>query len=308
MNPNQHGFRSGFSCLSQLLQHFDHVKKLLEEGQNIDVIYLDFEKAFDKLDFEITLQKLQELGVSGKILDWIRSFLSQRKQCVVVEGVKSGQEPVLSGVPQGSVVGPLLFIVMLRDIDRGVSSAWVSSFADDTRVLAGVSTVEGVVALQEDLEKIYQWAAQNNATFNSTKFECLRYGRNKSLINSSKYYSNTLTEIESKPSVRDLGVTMSADGSFADQISNVTTSANLKCWWILRSFITRDRMPLVTQWKSLVQPILEYCCQLWCPNSPGLIQKLEKVQLNYFRKISGMSDLDYWDQLKRLNMYSLQRR
>ena len=197
---------------------------------------------------------------------------------------------------------------MLRDIDSGVSSAWVSSFADDTRVLAGVSTVEGVVALQEDLEKIYQWAAQNNATFNSTKFECLRYGRNKSLINSSKYYSNTLTEIESKPSVRDLGVTMSADGSFADQISNVTTSANLKCWWILRSFITRDRMPLVTQWKSLVQPILEYCCQLWCPNSPGLIQKLEKVQLNYFRKISGMSDLDYWDQLKRLNMYSLQRR
>ena len=130
MNPNQHGFRAGRSCLSQLLQHFDKITRLLEQGKNVDIIYLDFSKAFDKLDFKICLQKLHNMGITGRIYRWLGSFLTIRMQCVVVGGAKSHMEPVISGVPQGSVIGPLLYLIMMRDIDDGILSAHVSSFAD----------------------------------------------------------------------------------------------------------------------------------------------------------------------------------
>ena len=128
---------------------------MLEEGKNVDVIYLDFAKAFDKLDFEITLRKLHTMGIRGKILNWLRSFLTGRKQSVCIDGFKSKMEPVISGVPQGSVIGPLLFLILLSDIDSQVLTCSVSSFADDTRVLAGVSDPSDVVRMQADLTIIY---------------------------------------------------------------------------------------------------------------------------------------------------------
>ena len=308
MNPNQHGFRAGRSCLSQLLQHHDRITKLMEEGMNVDVIYLDFAKAFDKLDFNITIQKLHSIGITGKLLIWIQAFLTNRKQCVYVEGSKSCMEPVISGVPQGSVVGPLLFLIMLHDIDENIAASYVSSFADDTRVLAGISGADDVDNLQADLEKIYQWADKNNSVFNASKFQCLRYGVNKNIISDTVYYSNTQSTIESESSVSDLGVIMSSDAKFSEHITNITTKASLKCSWILRVFRTRERIPLTTLWKSLVIPILDYCSQLWCPSSAVQIQNIEKVQSNFFKKIAGMAHLDYWEQLRVLKMYSLQRR
>ena len=308
MNPNQHGFRAGHSCLSQLLQHFDYITKLLEEGENIDVIYLDFAKAFDKVDFAITLKKLLKMGVIGKVYRWIRSFITGRNQVVYVDGQKSEAVPVQSGVPQGSVVGPLLFIIMLHDIDNTVSSAHVSSFADDTRVSAGVTSHREIAQLQADLDLIFQWASQNNAMFNPDKFECLRYGSNETLKESSSYLSSDGSTITSKPSVKDLGVTMGASASFEEHIAHITSAANLKCAWILRTFKTRESLPLITLWKSLVLPTLDYCSQLWCPSTPGTIQCIEKVQMSFLKKIHSMSQLDYWQQLKSLRMMSLERR
>ena len=308
MNPNQHGFRAGHSCLSQLLQHFDEVTKLLENGKNVDVVYLDFAKAFDKLDFFITLQKLFNLGISGKIFQWIQAFLSNRRQCVFIEGQKSNMEPVISGVPQGSVIGPLLFLIMIRDIDAGISSSSVASFADDTRVLIGASSTDDVNKLQSDLNIIYQWAGENNATFNTGKFQCLRYGFNQELKDSTTYCSVTGSPINSQTSVRDLGVTMSDNAIFSEHTANIVMSAGLKCGWILRTFKTRKSLPMLTLWRSLVIPILDYCSQLWNPSKPGLIQLIEKVQVNFLKKITDVSQMDYWEQLKFLKIYSLQRR
>ena len=308
MNPNQHGFRAGRSCLSQLLHHFDQVTKLLEQGKNVDVIYLDFGKAFDKLDFQITLQKLHKIGVVGKLHRWIKAFLTGRKQSVVVQQNISGETSVVSGVPQGSVIGPLLFLIMIKDIDSNTMSSFVSSFADDTRVMAGIDSIHDVQNMQTDLDVIYQWARNNNAVFNADKFECLRYGGNQELISSTHYLSNSATPITSCTSVRDLGVTMCSDATFSEHIAKSCTAASLKCGWILRTFKTRERLPLLTLWRSLVMPILDYCCQLWSPAAAGLIQKIEMVQVSFLKKIVGMGSLDYWEQLDRLNLYSLERR
>ena len=308
LNPNQHGFRAGRSCLSQLVQHYDKITKAMEEGKNVDVIYLDYAKAFDKLDFDITLQKLNRLGISGRVYAWINSFLNGRKQIVHVKGAKSDPEPVISGVPQGSVIGPLLFLILLGDIDEKVTSASVSSFADDTRVMGEVRHPEDVSSLQRDLDAIYEWSAENNTQLNAEKFDCMRYGYDSGIKTSTCYTASDGSSIHPKDTVKDLGVLVSSDGSFREQVSNVVLTANLKCAWVLRTFSTRERKPMLTLWRALVLPILDYCCQLWSPAALGQINALEKVQSAFFKKIAGLAGLDYWQQLSTLHTYSLQRR
>ena len=251
---------------------------------------------------------MEALGISGKLGRWIFSFLTKRIQTVIVNGQKSQSKQVISGVPQGSVLGPLLFLILLGDIDKEVAHAYISSFADDTRSVMGVTSEEDIQALQSDVNSIYEWADENNMKFNSKKFECLRYGPNNHLKSSSHYTSDDGNQIKEVDHVRDLGITLSSDGTFSKHIQNITESARSQCGWILRTFLTRDKIAMMTLWKSLVRSKLEYCCQLWNPLKKGDIQAIEQVQRNYIRKITGMHALSYWDQLKALSIYSLERR
>ena len=130
------------------------------------VRYLDFAKAFDKVDIGVSLQKLHTLGIRGKLGRWLFAFLNDRRQAVVLDGKKSQQQQVISGVPQGSVLGPLIFLVLIGDIDKEVVHAFLSSFADDTRVGCGIESDEDVKLLQQDLEAVYRWATTNNMMFN----------------------------------------------------------------------------------------------------------------------------------------------
>ena len=136
---SHHAFRNGRFCLSQLLAHFDLVTKLMEGGKSVEVIYLDFSKAFNKVDMGVTLEKLKSIGMNGKVGRWLQSFLTGRQQSVVINREQSDPQPVVSGVPRGSVLGPLLFLVLIGDIDEGVVSSFLSSFADDTRITYGIS-------------------------------------------------------------------------------------------------------------------------------------------------------------------------
>lgn len=309
-NPSQHGFRIGRSCLSQLLSHYDKIISTLEDGNNADVIYLDFSKAFDKVDIDILLKKVANLGIGGKIGMWLHSFLTNRSQSVLVNGVKSESAPVISGVPQGSVLGPLLFLILIADIDRGLIIALLSSFADDTRMIAAVSTLLQITNFQIDLESVYDWAQSNKMEFNDLKFELLRYWVfDNDLQYCTNYTSHIGSIIQDKESVKDLGVLMCNDGKFDTHIFNVIVKVKRLVSWVLRTFKARTGDVMLTLWKLIILPHIEYASQLWCPLRKGLIQKLEDLQWSYLRKIKvSIPQKNYWSILSHLKMYSLERR
>lgn len=308
LNSEQHGFRSGRSCLSQLLAHYDRILNELEKCDGVDVVYLDFAKAFDKVDFGITLQKISALGINGKIGQWIRSFLSNRSQSVIVNGVRSSNAEVKSGVPQGSVLGPVLFLIMMGDIDQEVRDSFLSSFADDTRVGHNIKSQSDEADLQDDLNRIYLFAEQNNMAFNSAKFELVRYRKPGSEIGPPPYTTPEGELITEKHDVRDLGVTMSNDGGFRDHIQNIRQKASMVSSWILRTFKSRHKDVMLTLWKTMVRPHLDYCCQVWNPTLLSDKATLEQIQKSFVYKIRGFEHLNYHERLKEFGLYSLERR
>ena len=305
-NINQHGFRRGRSCLSQLLEHYTEIIHLICEKGSVDVAYLDFAKAFDKVDHGILIRKLMKVGVGGPILKWIHEFLTNRKQVVMVEGEKSEESPVTSGVPQGSVLGPLLFLIHIYDIDADMKYAKASSFADDTRVMKKIKDFTDCQNLQEDLEAVYKWAQDNNMAFNDNKFELLRYGNHP--FPSHKYVTGSGEVVEEKSQVKDLGVIVQNDAEFKTHIDVIVNKCNKVMGYILRTFKTRKSDLMKHLFKALLLPLAEYCSQLWSPTDRASIQKLEGIQRSFTRKIAGMMDKDYWQRLKELSLYSLERR
>ena len=224
-----------------------------------------------------------------------------------MNGQLSKPHPVVSGVPQGSVLGPLLFLVLIGDIDEHVQHSIVASFADDTRATKGIKTIEDAVDLQNDLFHIYGWSERNNSSFNSVKFELMRYGSNMSLKESTNYVSPEWQLIEAKGAVKDLGIMLEDNLTFKQHIDNITESAKRMSAWVFRTFNTREQLPLMTLYKSLVRPLVEYSSALWSPTSKADINKLEEIQKSFVRKIRGVSR-EYETALKQLNLYSLEQR
>ena len=305
-SENQHGFRKGRSCLSQLLLHYEEILSSLASGKEVDVIYLDFCKAFDKVDFLSLLKKLKKLGIGGKIGRWVHSFLIARKQVVRVNGTYSSEEDVLSGVPQGSVLGPLLFIIYVSDIDEALKHSTLRCFADDSRMMKPIDDVNDNNLLQNDLMSVYEWTDTNKMKLNNTKLEMLHYSQGNEFVN--QYTAPDGTHISNKEWVKDLGIIMSNDASFTTHIDHVTLKLRNMAAWILRTFQSREREVLMTMWKSLALPIHDYCSQLWSPSKKGEIQKLENVQRSFVRKVKSLDNLNYWQRLEALKLLSLERR
>ena len=309
LNDQQHGFRSRRSCLSQLLSHYNEILKGMEEGGNVDTVYLDFSKAFDKVDIGILCHKMRELGIHGNLAIWIFNFLTNRKQAVIANGAKSSESNVSSGVPQGTVLGPLLFLIMINDIDKEVSESIISIFADDTRLTKVINEEEDLELFQDDLEKLYKWAAENNMAFNGSKFEVLRYGFNEDLKCVSNYMTPGAEDtIDVKSVLRDLGIMMNDQATWKDHIDKVCSQVNQKAGWVLRTFRCRTTSFLKQMWKSLIQGHIDYCSQLWQPLQSGDLQRIENLQKTYTKKIPQVRDINYWERLKVLKINSQQRR
>ena len=325
----QHGFRKGRSCLTQLLKHFDNLISNLQNGDDSDVIYLDYSKAFDKVDHEILLCKLQSIGIEGNLFQWIKDFLSNNRfQKVTVDGFHSKMEKVISGVPQGSVLGPILFLIYVNDLEKCVhdSDSLIGSFADDTRITHRIANPSDSKSLQIDLNNIIQWSKENNMELHDDKFELLSYNvfnveKHSSRSETAKlfqelpfysecyeYFTPKNVLIQQKENVRDLGVQLSSNFSWTPHINKIVDDARRVAAWVLSVFSDRSTSTMVTLYKSMIRSKLEYCCPLWNPATIQNIQMLESVQRTFTSKFHDCINMTYWERLKHLDLFSLQRR
>ena len=281
----------------------------MEKSNNVDVIYLDFAKAFEKVDHRILLNKLKKIGINGKIGVLIHNFLSNRQQCVAINRTTSSEAQVRSsGVPQGSVLGPLLFLIHISDINYEMEDSTVSCFANDTQILLGIKDEEDTQMLQNDSRKLYKWAETNNMKSNANKFELLRYGKEQEIKSAKTYKSYDDSNINDKEQIRDLGIMKSNKATFTLHIRNIGKKARDKMGWVLRVFQSWARSLMRILLKSLVIPLLEYCCQLWNPWKEKDIQAIEAIQRTFAYKITEVQHLNNWERLHELKLYSLQRR
>ena len=306
-NKSQHGFVPGRNTQTQLLSHLDDIYETLTEGKRLDTIFLDFAKAFDKVDHEILLEKVKKHKISGKIGKWIKEFLSERKFRVVANGCMSDEGDVLSGVPQGTVLAAILFVIMISDIDEKIKECILRSFADDTRVSKKVICNEDKQLMQEDLNAIYKWAKDNKMQFNAGKFEQIIHGKTKN-TSVEPYKSPSGDPITIKNTVKDLGVFSTNDLMFKEHMEKIVNSSKIVMGMLLRTFSTREKEPMLRMFNTYIRSKLEYCCIVWSPVMQKWIYELEKIQKSFTSKINGIEELDYHERLKKLNLYSLERR
>ena len=309
MDPDQHGSRQRRSCLSQLLQHQDDILRMLETGGNVDVIYTDLEKAYDKISHSKLLFKIEnKFKIKGVLLRWIKEFITNRKQQVIIEGTTSKKSDVKSGSVQGSVLGPVLFLMYISDMteDTEVKN---TKFVDDTKVFKKIDEEKDVEDLQTELNKLFEWQTNNSMKFNGKKFQVLRYGNNEELKNNTTYFTEEMEEtIQQFSSLRDLGIIMSDNAKFDDHHNKVIRTVRNKIGWILRTFSTRRTEVMKQLWKTLVQCHIDYCSQLTKPGTIQGMMAIEKLFFDFTSRIPEVRTENYWARLKKLKMISQERR
>jgi hypothetical protein len=307
--PNsQHGFRPNRSTVSQLLEQYEEILEALSSQSNIDIIMLDYSKAFDKISQSILLHKLKDLGISGHIGRWIGHFLLNRTQRVSLHGHLSSPSHVLSGVPQGTILGPVLFLIYISDIGYNITRSTVSSYADDSKICKRIRNREDGLQLQIDINKLYEWTNTNLMQFNCEKFEALRIGKNETLKKDIQYKTPEGTEINATSLAKDLGVHFNDKGTFSDHIKIKSKKAKQMVGYVLRTFLTRGREVMIILLRSLIFPILDYSCVVWNPHLQQDKVLLESPQRLLTSKIEGMESLDYYQRLQELKLYSAERR
>ena len=313
LNPAQHGFRPNRSCLTQLLAHYDEIISNLENGKLYDVVYLDFAKAFDTVDRFVLAREMVKIGISDKAATWLYNFLQNRTQKVIAENQISSPEDVTSGVPQGTVLGPQLFLILINSLSEEDLSSRITMFADDTRAGHGIRDMEDIEALQSDLDKIFSWQQSHNMLFNEDKFELVCHGntlKTTSAIPKGEYFTADGTCIKIHKEVRDLGIQMHENADFSAHINKVVKSARDKAHWVFRSCYSRDVTFLAFMWKTYIQPIMDYGSQLWAPSSQHEIKILEDVFRNFSSRAQQDNDecYNFWDRIRRYGVRSQQRR
>ncbi|CAL4249629.1 unnamed protein product [Meganyctiphanes norvegica] len=303
LSIHQHGFRSNRSCLTQLLEYFLEVHDILDEHDPVDAIYLDCKKAFDTVPHRRLLAKLQAYGITGKVLKWIECFLSDRSQRVIVKGILSDSLPVWSGVPQGSVLGPILFLIFINDLLEGITSSG-KLFADDSKLFRRIKSDEDRDILQNDLTKLQEWSQKWLLQFNETKCKVMHIGKQDDPF---VYYINNVP-LSVTHEEKDLGIYVTPDWKSATHVAKVAAKANSMVGRIRHTFTYINKDIFKAVYPSLVRSHMEFAVQAWSPQLKKDINKLEKVQQRATRLVPELRGLTYEQRLKQLGLTTLEER
>ena len=281
------------------------VMELIEEGIPVDILFFDFKKAFDRVPHNRLILKLQCLGINGKVLDVIKDFLIGRTFRVSVQGEFSSFKDILSGIPQGSVLGPLLFILFINDLPDCLKSS-VKIFADDLKLIANLSDK---TVIDNDLKSLEDWERKWLLEFNSDKCKVLHIDLND---NEHQDYVLNGKKLKKTEQEKDLGVLTSGTLLWNDQIESCISKANQMLCWISRNLISREKSLMLRVYKTLIRPHLEYCVQLWNPAAEhgnwSLILRIESVQRRFTRMIEEVGLLPYSERLRILQLTTLAER
>lgn len=311
-SDHQYGFRHGRTVDDQLLLVYDNVTAWLDAGYIVDVVLFDFSKAFDIVSHPILIDKLKLLGIKGPLLSWIADFLQGRTMHVTISGCTSAPKEVLSGVPQGSVLGPLLFLVYINFLPSYIHSN-CKIFADDMKMYlklrqdSSLATYSDII--QRDIETVYKVANSWGLRFNTDKCAVLRCQRGYVDLNdiSSIYHMNN-TDLSTVPTHKDLGIIVDNTLKFHSHISTTVRKAAGLANNLLKSTLCRDSDFMLSLYISHIRPLLEFGSTVWNTGYQGDLKLLESVQRRWTKEVYGLSDLSYGDRLKNLNLYSVKGR
>lgn len=271
----QHGFRQGFSCVTQLIEFYHCLTLSFDKGLQTDVLFLDFRKAFDVVPHSFLIHKLRFLGIDRDVVLWIEDYLRGRAQRVVVNGEMSSVCCVNSGVPQGSVLGPLLFLIFINDITSNIDSQ-IRLFADDCVIYREIDSSEDSLKLQVDLQQIEVWCNKWGMSLNYSKCKAMHITRRTHRI--EHHYTLSSSQIETVEEYKYLGVLISSNLRWTRHINLITAKAIRNLHFIFRNIRQAGRKAKSDAYITKIRPLLEYAATVWDPHDYALINKLERVQ------------------------------
>ena len=293
------------SCLTNLLEFLEVLTSAADKNINMDVIYLDFSKAFDLVPKYRLIDKMKHHGIKGNLLRWCSAWLTDWVQRVVLNGHASSWIPVLSGVPQGSVLGPLMFIIFINDIHNAVQDiSIIKKFADDTKVGQEIKSEDDQLKLQNALNNLSEWATSWGMAFNVKKCKTMHIGR----TNPKYTYQLNGIDIKKTEKEKDIGVYITNNLKPSDQCAESARKATGVLNQIRRSFHYRDKVVLVGLYKQYVRPHLEFAVPAWSPWTSADKDVMEKVQKKLVSMISGLTGESYEEKLQEIGLSTLDSR
>ena len=304
LRGDQHGFRYGRSPTTNLIDFMETVTQWHDQGQPFDVVFFDFAKAFDKVPHRRLLKKLRAIGIEGNLLAFLEDWLTGRRQRVVVEGECSEWRDVGSGVLQGTVLGPILFIIFINDLVTLTREALEKLFADDSKVAKRVSGEEDAKKLQADIDLFAAWAEAWGMQFNVSKCKVMHVGRKNPRLQYTMN-GNVLDTVEEE---KDLGVWMQNDLSPSLQCAKAAKAANVALGMLLRSFHYRSKATLVPLYKTFVRSRMEHAVAAWSPWLKRDIDELERIQRRLVRALSDVQGDSYEEKLRQAGLTTLKER
>ncbi len=297
-------------CVTNLLEARDILTEAIHLGFCADIVFTDFAKAFDRVSHRLLLYKLKHYGIRGRLLSWIEAWLKGRRQRVVIGKHYSDWKEVTSGVPQGSVLGPLLFLIFINDLPDAIASH-IKLYVDDSKIIRIIKSEQDTIDLQEDIDAAAEWSQNWLIPFNIEKCKVMHIGRPGNRSNNFYTMPDTngirrLLDVTAKE--RDLGVLVSNDLKVRIQVESAASVANRVLGRLKKTFRSRG----LALWRALylayVRPHLEFAVQAWSPHLKRDIGIIERVQHRATKVITSLKHMPYTMRLRELELTTLEER